>query len=73
MSYVKMKFQSNIILFNYHKDEEKKNLCISCFKDDISVLPFLCHVRTSRNGKFAEYTHHAQQKQCPAGKHLERH
>ena len=27
-------------------------------KDDISVLPFLCHVRTSRNGKFTEHTHH---------------
>ena len=39
--------------------EEKKNLCISCFKDDISVLPFLCHVRTSRNGKFTEHTHHS--------------
>ena len=51
--------RNGLIIAFSKSDEEKKNLCISCFKDDISVLPFLCHVRTSRNGKFTEHTHHS--------------
>ena len=39
--------------------KRKITQCISCFKDDISVLPFFPMFAKAETGKFTEHTHHS--------------